>query len=120
MARSEYQLRNRVCRGAEFYDVGYGDRASPEYRRGVKVLKRWHQECAARRRGISSQAITNAYRRLPKLTIGGVTKTISEWCDVYQIDYQMVYNRHRRHDMSWFDALTTPVSQRKKGGAHVK
>lgn len=111
--RAGYQAR--AIHGSEFYDAGWGDRKSEAYRRGVKALKQWHRECAARRRGISSQAITNTYRRLPTLEIGGVTKTVRQWCDVYQIDPATVYVRHRRQHMSWFDALTKPKWQRKKG-----
>ena len=112
--RAGYQAR--AIHGSGFYDAGWGDRKSEAYRRGVKARKQWHRECAARRRGISAAATGNReYRRVPTLEIGGVTKTISEWCDVYQIDYQMVYERHHRQNMSWFDALTKPKWQRKKG-----
>lgn len=45
------------------------------------------------------------------ITIGGVTKTLTEWCDIYSINYRTVQDRLKR---GWteYRALTTPVDHR--------
>ena len=39
----------RVSHSAGMHEAGPGDHTTMEYKRGVKQLKAWHEECARRR-----------------------------------------------------------------------
>lgn len=40
-----------------------------------------------------------------KITIGNATKTLSEWCDIFEIDYKKIYARYERNGFISIDEL---------------
>lgn len=40
-----------------------------------------------------------------KITIGNATKTLTEWCEIFELDYRMILARYRRSDYISIDAL---------------
>lgn len=40
-----------------------------------------------------------------KITIGNATKTLTEWCEVFQVDYRMVLARYKRNGFIGIDEL---------------
>lgn len=40
-----------------------------------------------------------------KITIGNATKTLTEWCKIFEVDFMTVYARYRRNGFSGIDGL---------------
>ncbi len=40
-----------------------------------------------------------------KITIGNATKTLTEWCEIFQVDYRMVLARYKRNGFIGIDEL---------------
>lgn len=51
---------------------------------------------------------TNRY-----IEINGETKTLAQWCERYQINYDAVWDRIKRHNWDPLKALTIPVRNKK-------
>ena len=65
-------------------------------------------------RWVDDKAQSNNRRNVKKITIHGITNTLSEWCRIYNMDYLLVYRR--THNLGWSieDALTKPVVSKRK------
>lgn len=40
-----------------------------------------------------------------KITIGNATKTLTEWCEIFEIDFQVVWGRYHRNENITLDEL---------------
>lgn len=47
-------------------------------------------------------------------TIHGETHSLVEWCKIYNMEHDVVYNRYNKHKWSILEALTVPKGQRRK------
>lgn len=52
--------------------------------------------------------------------INGETKTLKQWCDVYQISYKCVYSRIKQLNYDIKEALTKPIFDTKFKNGHYK
>ena len=47
-------------------------------------------------------------------TINGETHSLKEWCEIYNMDHTVVYNRYNKHKWSIEEALTIPKGGKRK------
>lgn len=47
-----------------------------------------------------------------KITIGNATKTLVEWCEIFELDYKAVYAKYRRNKFKGIDDLFNPLIPR--------
>ena len=59
-------------------------------------------------RWVNNECQSNNRRNNHIVAIGNATKTLAEWCKIYNINYQTVQDRIRR-GWSEFDSLTKPI-----------
>lgn len=49
-----------------------------------------------------------------EVTINDITKSIRDWCEIYDISYSTVTSRFKLYGWDMVEAITTPVTKRKK------
>jgi len=43
-----------------------------------------------------------------KITIGNATKTLTEWCEIFELDYKVIHARYKRNGFKGIDDLFNP------------
>lgn len=67
-------------------------------------------------RWVSQKRQANNRRNNQNITIGQETKTLSEWCEQFEMPYQRVWHRIFRHNIDPLEALTNHADLRKGRG----
>lgn len=112
----------------EFYRFygGKGVRVCDEWKNSFRAFKKWSLEhnyvhglqidridvngnyepdnC----RWVTPKVNANNRTNSRMYTIDGETKTLTEWCETYNVPYQRVYSRLAKHNISIIEALTLP------------
>lgn len=44
-----------------------------------------------------------------RITIGNATKTLTQWCDIFQLEYATIHGRYTRNGFSGIDDLFSPI-----------
>ena len=86
------------------------------YRSGLEIDRIDNNEdyCEANCRFVDKETQANNKRNVALYTIDGVTKSLSQWCKEYNMDYYLVRQRVYKLNWSIKDALITPKKQNRK------
>lgn len=57
----------------------------------------------------TNQEQCNNRRSNIKITIGNATKTLTEWCNIFEVDYNTVFSRYQRYPDQTIEELFSPI-----------
>lgn len=57
----------------------------------------------------TNQEQCNNRRSNIKITIGNATKTLTEWCNIFEVDYNTVLSRYKRYPDQTIEELFSPI-----------
>lgn len=95
---------------ANNYESFYNWAIRSGYKNGMEIDRINNNEnyCESNCRFVDKETQANNKRNVVLYTIGGVAKSLSQWCREYDMDYYLV--RQRVYKLGWSinDALTIP------------
>ena len=65
--------------------------------------------CPENCRWVNAKRQENNRSKNIKITYNGEEKTLSEWCDFLNLDYNLIHDRIHRYGMTFQDAISKPV-----------